>query len=182
MSGAERLTRWLAEIRASGAASLIARAVIALAGTVALLVPAMQSWDEMDAVPVVGVPLLLVCIVLPDSAAALVFIVLVVLGWIMRAPGEVSVSVAITGIALVMVHLASAFAGQIPSYGQVSRRAIRRWLLPATVGLLLGPVVAIAAALVRGAAIPGSLLVTVGALAAATAAIWFASGQSIGSD
>jgi hypothetical protein len=182
MSVADRLTRWLAEIRASGSASLIARAAIALAGTIALLIPAVQSWNQLDAVPVVGVPLLVVCIVLPDSAAALVFIVLVALGWIVRAPAEVSVSVVITGIALVVVHLASAFAGQIPSYGQVSRRAVRRWLLPATVALLLGPVVAIAAALVRGAAVPGSLLVTVGALAAATAAIWFASGQSIGSD
>jgi hypothetical protein len=52
-------------------------------------------------------------------------------------------------------------------------------LLPATIALLLGPVVAIAASAVRGAAVPGSLLVTVGALAAATIAIWFASGQSL---
>jgi hypothetical protein len=54
-------------------------------------------------------------------------------------------------------------------------------LLPATIAGLLGPVVAVAAALVRGADVPGSLLVTVGALAAASAAVWFAAGQSVSS-
>jgi hypothetical protein len=44
---------------------------------------------------------------------------------------------------------------------------------------LLGPVVAVAAAVIRGADVSGSLLVTVAALAAATAAVWFASGQSV---
>jgi hypothetical protein len=87
----------------------------------------------------------------------------------------------VTGIALLVVHLASAFAAQIPSYGKVGPRVLRRWLLPATIAALVGPVVAIAAALVRGADVPGSLLVTVGALAAATAAVWFAAGQSISS-
>jgi hypothetical protein len=52
-------------------------------------------------------------------------------------------------------------------------------VLPATIAALLAPVVAIAAALVRGADVPGSLLVTVGALIGATAAVWFASGQSL---
>ena len=74
--------------------------------------------------------------------------------------------------------LATAFAGQLPSYGRAGRRAVRRWVLPATIAALLAPVVAIAAALVRGADVPGSLVVTVGALVGATAAVWFASGQS----
>jgi len=117
-------------------------------------------------------------VTLPDSTAALLFLALVTGGWLLRAPSEVSWGVVVTGIALLVVHLASAFAAQIPSYAQVSRRALDRWLLPATIAALLGPVVAVAAALVRNAEVPGSLLVTVAALAAATGAVWFASGQS----
>ncbi len=182
MTAAGRITRWLAELRASGRASLAARGVIGLAGAIALLVPAVQPWDEMDLVPLVGVPLLVVCMVLPDSAAALVFIAVVALGWVLRAPADVGVSVAVTAIALVVVHLAVAFAAQIPSYGRIGRGALRRWLLPATLAALLAAVTAIGAAVVRGAGVSGSLLVTVGALLIATAAVWFAAGQSLGRD
>jgi hypothetical protein len=52
-------------------------------------------------------------------------------------------------------------------------------LLPASIAALLGPLVAIGAAVVRDAEVPGSLVVTVAALAAATAAVWFAAGQSV---
>lgn len=123
--------------------------------------------------------MLLACIALPDSAAGLIFLIVVAGGWLLRAPSELTLGLVLTGIALLVVHLASAFAGQIPSYARVNRRALRKWLLPATIALLLGPVVAIAADAVRGAAVSGSLLITVGALAAATVAIWFASGQSL---
>jgi hypothetical protein len=179
MTVANRITNWLAQLRASGLASLLSRLVVAIAGTVALVVPTVQSWDQLDLVPLLGVPLLLVSIVLPDSTAAGIFLVVVAGGWIARAPGEVGFSVVVTAIALLVVHLAAAFAAQIPSYGKVSRRALRRWLLPAMIAGLLAPVVALAAAVIRGAGVPGSLLVTVAALAAATVAVWFAAGQSV---
>ncbi|TWD82052.1 hypothetical protein FB561_3178 [Kribbella amoyensis] len=179
MTVADRISRWLAELRASGQASLLARTVIAVAGAIALLVPAIQPWDELDLVPVLGIPLLVACVVLPDSAAALAFLVVVAGGWVIRAPADIGVGVVVTAIALVAVHLASAFAGQIPSFGRVGRGALRRWLLPASIAIGLAPVVGIGAALVRGADVPGSLLVTVAALAAATVAIWFAAGQTL---
>ena len=178
MTAAERITRWIAQLHASSQAALAVRLVIAVAGVIALVVPGVQDWDQLDVVVLVGPPLLIACVVLPDSTAALVFMVVVAGGWLFRAPSEVSWGVVVTGIALLAVHLASAFAAQIPSYAQVSRRAFDRWLLPATIAVLLAPVVAFAAALVRNAEVPGSLLVTVAALAAATVAVWFASGQS----
>jgi len=144
-----------------------------------LVVPGLQGWDQLDVIPVAGVPLLLVCLVLPDSTAAALFLLVVAAGWVIRAPSDLGPGLVVTGIALLVVHLASAFAAQIPSYGKVSRRALRRWLLPAMIAGLLGPAVAVAAAVIRGADVPGSLLVTVAALAAATAAVWFASGQSV---
>ncbi|ADB30531.1 hypothetical protein Kfla_1430 [Kribbella flavida DSM 17836] len=179
MTAAERLTRWLAELRGTGQGSLYARTLIAFAGVVALVVPAVQPWDAADVVPVVGLPLLVVCVVLPDSLAALCFLLLVVAGWLLRAPADVGWGTVVTGLALLLLHLASAFAAQLPSYVRIGRSALRRWLLPATVAALLGPVAAVGAALVRGAEVPGSLLVTVAALAVATAAIWFSSGQSV---
>jgi hypothetical protein len=180
MTAAEKVTQWLAQVRASGRAALWARLVIAVAGAVALAVPAVQAWDQMDLVPLIGVPMLLAAVVLPDSLAGLVFVLIVTVGWAMRAPNELSWSLAVTAVALVVVHLASAFVAQIPSYARVHRDSLRRWWLPGAIAVLIVPVVAVAAALVQGADVPGSLLVTVGALVLATATICFASGQRFG--
>jgi len=182
MSTAERISLWLAQLRASGRASVLARLVIAAAGAVALGVPALQSWDQLDLIPLLGVPMLLAAVVVPDSVAGLVFLLIVAAGWFMRAPGAVSWSLAVTAIALLVVHLASSFAAQVPSYARVHPDALRRWWLPGAIAVLIVPVVAVAAALVRGADVPGSLLVTVGALVLATVVIWFAAGQKLGRD
>ncbi|WP_328334615.1 hypothetical protein OHA70_19615 [Kribbella sp. NBC_00382] len=180
MSGDERISQWLVALQATGPATWAARSAIAAAGLVALVVPGLAPWDQMDAIPIVGALLLAACVLLPDSLAPLLFMIVVCLGWLMRAPSDLTLPLVLTGIALLVVHLASAFAGQIPSYAVVNREALRKWLLPATCAVLLGPVVAIAAGLVRGAEVQGSLFVTVAALVAATGAIWFAAGQSVG--
>jgi hypothetical protein len=182
MSTAERISLWLAQLRASGRAVLLARLVIAAAGAVAIVVPALQSWDQADLIPLIAVPMLVASVVLPDSVAGLVFLLVVAAGWLMRAPGEVSWSLAVTAIALLVVHLASAFAAQVPSYARVHRDALRRWWLPGAIAVLIVAVVAVAAALVQGADVPGSLLVTAGALVLTTVTIWFAAGQRLGRD
>ena len=182
MSIAERITLWLAQMRASGRAVVVARLVILGAGLVALVVPTVQSWDQMDLVPLIAVPALVATVALPDSLAGLIFLLAVSAGWLMRAPAEVSWSLAVTAIALLVVHLAAAFTAQVPSYARVHRDALRRWWLPAAIAVLLVAVVAVAAALVQGADVPGSLLVTVGALLLGTAIIWFASGQRLRRD
>ena len=69
MSPSEKITLWLAQLRASGLAARLARLVIAVAGGVALLVSAVQSWDQLDLIPLVAVPMLVATIVLPDSLA-----------------------------------------------------------------------------------------------------------------
>jgi hypothetical protein len=182
MTADEKITLWLAQLRASGQAVLFARLVIAVAGAVALVVPSVQSWDQADLVPIVGAALLLCTVVLPDSLAAMLFVLVVTLGWMMRAPGEPSWSLVLTAVALVVVHLAAAFTGQLPSYARVHRAALRRWWLPAAIAVLLAPAVAGAAALVRGADVAGSLAVTVTATALTAATIWFAAAQNLTRD
>lgn len=182
MSIAERISLWLAQLRASGRSVLLARLVIAVAGAVALVVPALQSWDQLDLIPLIAVPMLVASVVLPDSLAGLVFLLVVAAGWLIRAPGEMSWSLAVTAIAVLVMHLASAFAAQVPSYARVHRDALRRWWLPGAIAVLIVPVVAVAAAMVQGADVPGSLLITVGALVLATVTIWFAAGQKLGRD
>jgi hypothetical protein len=182
MTPAEKISLWLAQVRSAGRTVLLGRLVIGVAGAVALAVSGLQSWDQLDLIPLIAIPMLLATVALPDSPAALVFLLVVAVGWLMRAPGEVSWSLVLTGIALLVVHLATAFTAQIPSYARVHRQALRRWLLPGAIAVLLVGAVAVAAALVQGAEVPGSLLVTVGALVLATATIWFASGQRFGRD
>jgi hypothetical protein len=182
MTADEKITLWLAQLRASGQVVVVARSVIAVAGAVALLVPSVQSWDQADLVPIVGAALLLCTVVLPDSLAALLFVLVVTLGWLMRAPGTPSWSLALTAMALVVVHLAAAFAGQLPSYARVHRAALRRWWLPGAIAVLLAPVVAGAAALVRNADVAGSLVVTVAATTLTAATIWFAADQKLSRD
>jgi hypothetical protein len=182
MTGAERVTLWLAQLRDIGRGVLVARAVIAVAGVVAVVVPGMAGWDQLDLVPMLAAPLLLATVLLPDSLAGVVFLLTVTLGWLMRAPAEISWELVVTAMAVVVMHLATAFAAQLPSYVRIEGRALRRWVLPGAIAVLVAPVVALAAALVQGSDVPGSLLVTVGALVLATVTVWFAAGQRLGRD
>ena len=102
MTVAEKITLWLAQVRAAGRAVLLMRLVIAVAGAV-------QAWDQVDLIPILGVPMLAATVVLPDSVLGTLFVLVVPTGWLMRGPGEVSWSLAVTAIALVIVQLATAF-------------------------------------------------------------------------
>ena len=126
MTAAERITVWLAQLRGASNASWLARAATAVAGAVALVVSGLEPWDQMPFVPILGIAMLLMSVVLPDSAAPLVFLGVVAGGWVFRAPPDLTWALVVTAIALLVVHLASAFAGQLPSYGRAGRRALRR--------------------------------------------------------
>ncbi|GAA1698973.1 hypothetical protein GCM10009745_51840 [Kribbella yunnanensis] len=182
MTTAEKLTLWLAQLRDTGRGVLVARLVIAAAGALAIAIPGTAAWDQLDLIPLVAIPLLAATVILPDSLAGVVLLLTVTLGWLIRAPAELSWQLVLTAIAVVVTHLATAFAAQLPSYVRVERRAVRRWVVPGAIALIIAPLVAIAAALVKGADVPGSLLVTVGALVLATITIWFAAGQRLGRD
>ncbi|MFD7154796.1 hypothetical protein ACFV9C_09370 [Kribbella sp. NPDC059898] len=182
MSADERISLWLAQLRAAGRTVLLTRLVIALTGAIALVVPAVQPWDQLDIVPYVGVPLLLLAVVVPDSFAGLTFMLVIALGWLMRAPATVSWSLVLTAAALVILHLASAFAAQLPSYARVHRSALQRWWLPAATAVVLTGLIAGIAALIHHANLSGSLAVTSAAIALTAATIWLTAGQKLNRD
>ena len=182
MTADERITQWLAELRATSRAVLLARFVIAAAGAVAIVVPTIQPWDQLDLVVYLAVPLLVATVVIPDSVAGTLFLLVVTLGWLMRAPGTITWSLTITAMALAALHLAAAFAAQLPSYAQVHPASLRRWWLPGTTALLPAPAVAGAAALVQNADVPGSLLITVAAIALTAVTLWLTTGQKLNRD
>ncbi|WP_427885040.1 hypothetical protein ACQHIV_22940 [Kribbella sp. GL6] len=182
MTADEKITLWLAQLRAAGRTVLLARLVIAVSGAVALVVSAVQPWDQLDLVPYVGVPLLLLAVVVPDSFAGLAFMLVIALGWVLRAPATVGWSLVLTAIALVVLHLASAFAAQLPSYARVHRAALQRWWLPTATAIVLTGLIAGAAALVHHANVSGSLAVTSAAIALTAATIWLTAGQKLNRD
>ncbi|MFF0269277.1 hypothetical protein [Kribbella sp. NPDC004536] len=182
MTADEKITQWLAELRAASRAVLLARFVIAAAGTAAIVLPTVQPWDQMDLVLYLAVPLLLATVVLPDSVAATLFLFVITLGWLMRAPTTITWALPVTAMALATVHLAAAFAAQLPSYARVHPTALRRWWLPGTIALLLAPTASAAAALIQHANITGSLLVTVAAISLTTTTLWLVAGQRLNRD
>ena len=106
----------------------------------------------------------------------------ITLGWILRAPTTISWSLILTAIALVLLHLSSSFAAQLPSYARVRRSALRRWWLPAATATVLTGAIAGAAALVRHANVPGSLAVTSAAIGLTAVTIWLTAGQKLNRD
>jgi hypothetical protein len=80
----------------------------------------------------------------------------------------------VIALAFLLLHLASAFAGQLPEYAAVAPSAPRRWVLPATTAAGVAVLAALAAELVRDAGRPGALLVTVAAIAGLTGLVWYA--------
>ncbi|GAA2802059.1 hypothetical protein [Kribbella solani] len=178
MTASEKITVWLAQVRSSGRAVVYARLVIAATGTIALVVPAIQPWDQLDLVPILGVPLLLTTVVLPDSFAGLMFLLVVAIGWLIRAPATLTAGVAITAVALVVLHLATAFTAQLPSYARLTPKSLRRWWLPTTIAAVLAPTTALATALIHHANLPGSLAITTTATLLTATTIWLTTTQS----
>ncbi|MFC0627403.1 hypothetical protein [Kribbella deserti] len=172
MNLAERINLWATRVRAAGRVAVLSRLLILVSGGLALTIAGLQPWDQVDLVLYAGIAALVVTIALPDSAAPFAFLVAVAGGWLMRGPSEPGWQVAAVAMALVAFHLATAYAAQLPAYVRATGTTARRWLLPATVALLLAPAVAAMSALVRNAELSGSLALTITALALATTAYY----------
>ena len=171
------IARWingrLAALRTSHPSALLVRLVIFLAGVAALVLLSAQSWNVADIVWYFAIPLLVVSTTSPDTPAGLCFIGVVALDWVIESSSQPGWQVVVFAIVVVVMHLASAYAGQIPSYAASGLKAVRKWLLPATVA---SAVAALAAALSAAAdGRPGSLVITVAALVGVGLLAWYVS-------
>lgn len=169
---AERINHWLATVRAAHATAVLARLVILAAGLLSLIVLTGRPWDLPDVIWYAGLPLLVISATVPDSASPLLFVATVATGWLTAGDG-VEMAVAVIACCLVVFHLAAAYAGQVPSYAVPGPGVVARWLLPATVAGAVAWIAAALSAAVNGQ--PGSLGVTVAALAGIGAVAWFVS-------
>jgi hypothetical protein len=163
----------LAALRTSHPSALLVRLVIFLAGVAALVLLGSQSWNVADIVWYFAIPLLLVSTTSPDTPAGLCFIGVVSLDWLVESSARPGWPVVVFAIVLVVMHLASAYAGQIPSYAASNWRAVRKWLLPATAASAVAVFAAALSAAVDGR--PGSLVITVAALIGVGLLAWFVS-------
>jgi hypothetical protein len=150
------IARWinsrLAALRTSHPSALLVRLVILLAGVAALVLLGLQSWNVADIVWYFAIPLL---------------------DWVIESSSRPGWQVVMFAIVLVVMHLASAYAGQIPSYAASGVKAVRKWLLPATAA---SAVAVFAAALSTAAdGRPGSLVITVAALIGVGLLAWYVS-------
>jgi hypothetical protein len=163
----------LTALRTSHPSALLVRLVILLAGVAALVLLSAQSWNVADIVWYLAIPLLLVSTTSPDTPAGLCFIGVVALDWVIESSSRPGWQVVLLAVVLLAMHLASAYAGQIPSYAASGLEAVRKWLLPATAASAVAVFAAALSAAADGR--PGSLVITVAALVGVGLLAWYVS-------
>lgn len=168
---AATINRWLAALRIMHPTAFLVRGTVLLSGIAVLTLLGTRPWNVADLVWVTALPLLLACTVLPDSAASVCFIGIIGADWVIQSDGRPGVPIVVCALLLVVLHLASAYAGQVPSYAASSPAAVRKWLLPATVASAAAALAAVLSAAVDGR--PGSLVLTCVALVAVALLSWF---------
>lgn len=178
MAVAARINRWLAQLRAARGPALLARLTILAAGLVAFVAEVAAPWDAMDLLVVLATITLPLAVLAPDSPAPLAYVLFVVLDWLGRAPATPGWTAVQVALALLVLHLAAAFAAQFPAEAEVSGPVLRGWLPAATTAVLVTLVVAGVSGVLRGTGVEGSLTVTVAALLGTTAVLWLIATRS----
>jgi hypothetical protein len=151
---------------------LLLRGVVAAMAATAIVTTTLPAWDAPDGYIVVAVLAAAGYVVLPDSGSGVFFVGAIVVTWLAGAPGRVGPAVVVTALALLVGHVAAAIAGSIPVIARADVTLVLRWARP-TAAIALGVVVAAAVvAVLDGRSLPGSAIVSVGAIGGATAAAW----------
>lgn len=173
MTLVETLTTAVATGRRIGRVPVLLRVVVAVATTATVLATTLPSWDAADGYLMLAVFAGIGTVLAPDSAAGLAFAGLVVMCWLIGAPGELGPAVVVTALALLVAHVAAALAAAMPLTARADLRLVGRWARPtAAIALAVLGATALTAALDAWSP-AGSLLVTLAALGLVTAAAWW---------
>ncbi len=168
-----RVVAVLTTVRQSGRVALAVRAAALLGAAVAVIATTTPGWDSPDGYILVAVIAGLVAVVRPDSAGALVCSVAVAVTWSTGASGDVTPATAAAAVGLLVLHASCALGAAAPMTAVID---------PAVVAAWWRPVAAIAGATVLTAGVtagltawspPGSIVLTLAAIAAVTAVVWW---------
>ena len=149
------------------------RVLVAAGALTAILGTALPASDVPNAYIVLAGIFAVVWTFAPDTQAGLVFVGFLGMAWLTGASGEVGPAVVVTALGLLVAHVAAALAAAMPVTAGADPRLLLRWV---------GPTVAIAGAVLVAAAVvaafeawspPGSIVITLVALALVTAAAWW---------
>jgi hypothetical protein len=155
-----------------GVVPLVLRVVVAVMVATAIAATAMPAWDAPDGYVVIAVFAGVCYVAAPDSGSGVVFVAALAVTWLTGAPGNVGPAVVVAALALLVGHVAAALAGSMPVTAHTDVAMALRWARPT--GVIAAGVLATAAllALLDRWSLPGSVLVTVAAVAALSAAVW----------
>ncbi len=165
-------------VRHAGRVPMVLRGVVATSSIVALVATIAPAWGVPDGYVWIAALFAIAACTVPDSAAGMCFAVSIVLAWVTGAPGGVGPAVVVCALALLAGHVAGALAAAMPATASADLRLALRWWRPTAViagGILATAALAVA---VDAWSPPGSLILVVAALVAATFGIWWWSGAS----
>lgn len=161
-----------AVVRRTGSVPATARLVVAGALVVAVLATALPGWNVPDVGLLVAVVAGMIWAGAPDSGAGLVCVVVLALCWLTSAPGGLTPGAVVTALALLVAHVAAALAAAMPLTASADRAVALRWARPTA---------SIAAVVIAAAGLlavldawspPGSVVITLGALALVATGAW----------
>lgn len=153
---------------------LLLRSVIMIAGVLALAVTVAQAWPTQLLFTGVAAVALVLSAVAPQQLVAPVFSAAVVIIWVLRSSGEVTVSTVVVALLLLVIMLACALDGTGPHGASLPDGGVRAFGLAA---VIMGAVVIVVAGvlgLVGRGSVPSLLPVSVAAFFLVPAGAWVA--------
>jgi hypothetical protein len=161
-----------ATISRLGGVPIVLRAVVAVMAATAIAATVLPAWDAPDGYVVIAVLTAVGYVAGPDSGWGVVFVAALVVTWLTGAPGDVGPAVVVAALALLVGHVAAALAGSMPVTAHADVDIALHWARPT--GAIAAGVLATAGvlAVLDRWSLPSSVIVTVAAAGAVTAAVW----------
>jgi hypothetical protein len=173
MSVLDPLPRAILTARRIGPVPVMLRTLVAAGAAIAVVATTAPAFDVPNGYVVVAILAAVVWVGAPDSAAGLAFAALLAMAWLTGGDGDLEAAAVVTALALLLAHVAAAFAAAMPVTARADRALVLRWA-PPTAGSAL--VVLGAAGLLVGLdawSPAGSLVATLLALTLLSGAVWW---------
>lgn len=183
MIAVERINAGLETASLVGRGALVVRLAIVVAVAGAVVLTVIGGWDAPDTIVMFAIVCGVGCVVVPDSAAGVMFCAAIAGSWLLRAPGGIDGWLVGTTLSLLVVHVACAQAAAMPWSAVADGAVLRRWLPPTAVIAVLTLLAAVVLEVLARDGRPGALAVTLAALGGVAAlAWWWAAARAVRDD